>query len=874
MSAELAGPPDALAGPDARASVLVLPRITELLDRPAAITVVRGMQGYGKSTHVATWIRSQPGPLRVLWLTATAYTDPAAEIIAEIRKFSGATGTPQSLISQLPADDPQARTGPSRTRAVIVIDNAHHFTDANALQWLIGLVQHGGIRVFLNSRGPHPIQKAAIGRAELVVIPAGLFLFRAEETAALAEAMGVELSLMQLEELHEEFGGWPAAVRLVLDEMDRAVPHASLPLERARRYLRDTVLPGVVSTDILDVTMRFALAEQLSSELIRDLADGQDPNRLIAMIETAGFAEVAERGNEKLFTLPKFVRNTLRDVYNTRHWHQARGLHQRLSDWYVDHPGGDNELFALRHAVAAGDWQRFDRLWPLHGFRLALNLPSEVLALIAKLPEDIAGARPSVLIMHAGLSAALHEPTIDGRWGAALRAYARASARFTPGDLRQMSLHDAFLVATGHIVARHLGIAHADLAAITQAIDAAFARNDPARPVPGSVVSWHHLQRGNMALAELRLEESRRWYLSSWQNRPAASSLSAATVAANTALAHAIGGHHRAARHWLELTEREPMPLSLMPHRPAPGSSLAKAWLALDELSPELDSVMPDFRVDQFAGSEFWPMAAYLRAQYELLTTHPLTALSRLDRAIASHPSPGQGRASGSALLTRARMDLLLASGQAQRAQRLAQEHDGTNHPAVSVPLAWAYLLMGRLPTAQRIADQALWHEQSSDRERIELLLVKAFTSYRMGEQDASAEFTRQAVELHHETGITRPFAYLSTAQRTTLLDAGSLMLCPEIVTRLSRFRAPYPAESPLIMLTPREQQLAMLLSATASRQTMASEMYVSINTVKKQLATLYRKLGVTSRDDALARLAHAGLLPQQRPAVTNEPKA
>jgi len=39
-----------------------------------------------------------------------------------------------------------------------------------------------------------------------------------------------------------------------------------------------------------------------------------------------------------------------------------------------------------------------------------------------------------------------------------------------------------------------------------------------------------------------------------------------------------------------------------------------------------------------------------------------------------------------------------------------------------------------------------------------------------------------------------------------------------------------------------------------------ADQLYVSDNTVRKQLVTLYRKLGVNTREEALTRLAQLGL--------------
>ncbi|MBP2413796.1 DNA-binding CsgD family transcriptional regulator [Arthrobacter stackebrandtii] len=55
-----------------------------------------------------------------------------------------------------------------------------------------------------------------------------------------------------------------------------------------------------------------------------------------------------------------------------------------------------------------------------------------------------------------------------------------------------------------------------------------------------------------------------------------------------------------------------------------------------------------------------------------------------------------------------------------------------------------------------------------------------------------------------------------------------------------------------LISLTPREQLILATLSVTGDRAKIARNHFVSLNTVKSQLRSLYKKLGVTSREEAL----------------------
>ena len=61
--------------------------------------------------------------------------------------------------------------------------------------------------------------------------------------------------------------------------------------------------------------------------------------------------------------------------------------------------------------------------------------------------------------------------------------------------------------------------------------------------------------------------------------------------------------------------------------------------------------------------------------------------------------------------------------------------------------------------------------------------------------------------------------------------------------------------------LTERERELLGYLPTGLSRTEIAASLYVSVNTAKTHLKTLYRKLGVQSRHEAIARGMAAGLL-------------
>ena len=62
--------------------------------------------------------------------------------------------------------------------------------------------------------------------------------------------------------------------------------------------------------------------------------------------------------------------------------------------------------------------------------------------------------------------------------------------------------------------------------------------------------------------------------------------------------------------------------------------------------------------------------------------------------------------------------------------------------------------------------------------------------------------------------------------------------------------------------LTPAELRLLPLLSTQHSYAEIAAQLFVSVHTVKAQVTSIYRKLGVSSRTQAIDRGRTLGLLP------------
>jgi LuxR family transcriptional regulator, maltose regulon positive regulatory protein len=133
---------------------------------------------------------------------------------------------------------------------------------------------------------------------------------------------------------------------------------------------------------------------------------------------------------------------------------------------------------------------------------------------------------------------------------------------------------------------------------------------------------------------------------------------------------------------------------------------------------------------------------------------------------------------------------------------------------------------------------------------------------------EATALSARAAAEVGDLAGARRALGEVAAAARRegavrTFLEEGFDLLDPTAV----------PATTPAASLRPNghvgvieplsERELSVLryLPSRLSNREIGDELYVSLNTVKSHLKTIYRKLDVERRDDAVRRARQMGLI-------------
>jgi LuxR family maltose regulon positive regulatory protein len=147
---------------------------------------------------------------------------------------------------------------------------------------------------------------------------------------------------------------------------------------------------------------------------------------------------------------------------------------------------------------------------------------------------------------------------------------------------------------------------------------------------------------------------------------------------------------------------------------------------------------------------------------------------------------------------------------------------------------------------------------------RLHALLVAAVARQGLGDQRGASEAVERALEIAAVEHYRRPFAEGGGAVRRLLARHASLptAYAPVVIELIDALeRAAPPPPGLLEPLSERERDVLRLLPTLLPNTEIASELFVSVNTVKTHVKSIYRKLEVSSRREAVARAVQLRLL-------------
>jgi len=312
-----------------------------------------------------------------------------------------------------------------------------------------------------------------------------------------------------------------------------------------------------------------------------------------------------------------------------------------------------------------------------------------------------------------------------------------------------------------------------------------------------------------------------------------------------TALAHAMRGSLEQAA--AALTELEGHPPVGEAHRASAQSTehTARALIAVERMSPDAEDLIATLQ--PYDSVEVtWPFALLARTRALLALQRPADALEAVRLADESHP-PQHGAFASDVILSSS-IHALAGTGDSRGAWRLIDEAPRrgrlTRLAAVRLALHECRLDFAAQELTRLASEPALGPGTQA-----EAALLRAWLDVaRTGELD-----NRNAIRIGHHAMNGNSRRALAMVPRQ-LIDQVRVHLAADVRDRFDAVTAGLPffelAARPT--LTPGELRVLNALPSAPTTAAIAATFHVSPNTVKTQLKALYRKLGCSTREDAI----------------------
>ncbi|MFG2796214.1 LuxR C-terminal-related transcriptional regulator [Streptomyces pseudovenezuelae] len=862
------------AVPSRPATFLHRRRLTQHLDEglQTPLTMVNGSAGAGKTLLVADWTASLDRP--VAWLTVEAEEQRPGTFWAYFLQALSTCGTPLSDRVHCPVDPSRvshkvlseiAEDLVGRDPApVVVLDEFDRVSASEVAEQLEFVLQHAGsgLRLVLVTRNEpmfslHRYRAAGtlteIRDAELALNP--------EEAAALLELHGLTLPAGAVRSLVERTRGWAAGLRLcALAAQESPDPETYLKeFEADHSTVADFLLAEVLRRQppqTQDLLLRVSVLDRFCPDLVNGLTHRTDAGLILAELHRDNaFVEQLGQGWYRLHPL---FGEILQTHLRVRHPGLEPDLHRSAAQW-MRRRGALPE--ALAHGAAAADW----------GFTAAAvvddlaigqfftGLRSDDLnELFSRMGPEATGPAPELVRAARDLA---HS---DLDHGVAHLHHAEAWLSVDEDDPATTQLSWAFLEA---VAARLTG-------SPARAEQAAETADEVRQEVPPHLLDKHPELS---ALLLTHLGSTRLWAGRYEDARAALSEAADCPGGILTVLPREESMGHLALIDYLNgwpgraedqalaaMTETERFSL------PQPsGSGIGRLVLAA-------------VAVDRH---ELGRAQALLDEADELdLDTHdPVKAAGRAIATARLHLARGNARAAmesaAPALATTVASpwaDSLeqlvtstvhLAEGRSETAAEVLQ-HLPEDQPTWTVEAAHIQLAAGRPGAAIDLLDSVPADSRPGPAVTVRAALVRAQVAQMAGDTETARRFVAQALILARRERLRRPFLDAGRWIRPLLAAAplralAAEWLLPGPVPGNGPPPAAGPRPAPIVVqeLSERERDVLQRLAQMMSTQEIAVDLYLSVNTVKTHLKSLYRKLGVNRRSEAVRRARDMRLL-------------
>jgi LuxR family maltose regulon positive regulatory protein len=800
----------------------------------------------------------------------------------------------------------------------LVLDDYHTITTPaihTALAWLLDYLPPQLHLVILTRADPALPLPRLRARGAVTELHASDLRFTPDEAAAfLNQVMGLALTAADLAALEARTEGWAAGLQLAAlamrDHQDRSGFIRSFRGSNRYivEYLAAEVLasqPAHMQTFLLHTAtldrMCGALCDAVllgSAEDERPVADADDPgSRRSVRGSDESYSQIMleqlERAN--LFVVPldderqwyryhhlfaEVLRHRLSNMVSSE---TVASLHRRASVWYA-RQGLVAE--AVQHAQRAADTAQVATLIEQHGLRIIVGGQVQtVLGWLSALPDALIRTRPLLCTVHALALLFTNQP-----------AAAEARLQEAEGSIRPDTPADQTRLIQGRAAAIRANIARytGDLAGCV-ALAQQVLELLPERETIARTIAALHVARAFRVSGDVRADSERRASAVIAPFQSADNLLGRLAAITNLARLQVLQGRLHAAA----ATYREMAQIAAAPDEPlllegpayyAGIGALRYEWNDLDAAERHLAQAMEQLEGRLVVDAEDVAESYVVLARLQQARGAPATA----QRTLETYSDLARQRGFADHLVSRgAAAQAQLALRQGNRAAAVAWAAASGLRAADDLPFAreaehltlarvWVAQAGARLPQALQLLDRLLADAEAKARmgSVVEILVVRALGQWAQGTRGEALATLARALTLAAPQGSIRRFVDEGAVMATMLHAAQASGVAPDYIPRLlaafaedaggsirikqdtalpqPAARNPQPFGEPL---SARELEVLRLIASGKSNAEVARALVIATSTVKTHTNSIFAKLRVTSRTQAIALARELRLL-------------
>jgi len=895
--------------PATRSDLVLRPNLIERLNAGLAgnLTLVSAPAGFGKTTLLSQWIATLDRP--VAWVSLDRADNDSARfwthVITALQQVYANLG--DAALSAL--NMPQRQAPSTETMliglineiskagdecCVLVLDDYHLIEGRQVNDGVAFLVEYApaGLHVVLSGRADPPWPLARMrARRQMHELRSKDLRFTLEEDAAfLNDVMGLELSVDDVAVLDAQTEGWIAGLQMAALSMQgrEDVTGFIQGFSGSHRFILDYLVEEVLERrppGTRDFLIKTSILERMTAPLCDAITGRKDSTYVLAELEQANLFLVPLDDERRWYRYHHLFGDLLNGRVEHGQSESKAVLHCRASRWYEEN-GFLAE--AMAHASAAKDNERQVRL--LAESVLAMAYLGELTTLVQWLdamPPDAGQDQPWFHVSHAWVlvfagrldDVEPHLVTAEGLLDAVPTLVVDSESDFATDHL------SGHIAAIRGYVAGLKGDPKVAIDNSRQALEILPEQDAMARGWTTLLVAVILRARGELAGADMAFSEA----------ATISKKADIIPLAVDVLWEHCVQALMQGRLNWVYDTCQEAQQLAATyvelggRRLPPAGYTHIGISLVLQEWNDAEGAL--EHAEEAASLCKRWGMAdAIVRSHVRLaMALHTIGDASGAQNAlhqarqVADAMSPMY---QGIVAMFSARIHI--DNGELAEAERWADALGLNIDDGIAYQQVMTYTNIARLLIAQGGASlqgvlpvldtlQTVVETAGADGSLVEVLVLKAIASQALDDDAAALQALGEALILGEPEGYTRIFLNEGAAMGVLLRKIGDSSPTPEYVSQLlgalERELGPlletavsgHPSvdlDLPLVEpLTDRELEVLWLLKSSLSATEIANELVVAPSTVRSHIKSIYGKLGVHSRMEAVVRAEELDLI-------------